>query len=100
GESAAPASAGTGSVFADVHLLSCRQDPNRVTVEALVSGGTTDQIFFSSGGAGTALIEIWRQGGAAPGGGLFENTYPSLATPHVDAADSLGTPAVPATPSD
>ena len=89
-----------GATFGDVFLLPSQQDPFRLTLQALITGGDTQTIFYSSPSAGT-LNEIWREGETAPDDtATFTTTYPSFDAPFVQVPDDLGSPAFAATLSD
>jgi hypothetical protein len=92
--------AGGGALYDDCILLDCEHDPNRVTIQALVTGGTTDRLYLGSPGPGS-VQEILREGGDAPGGTAhFTNTFPSLGTSYVHHADNLDSMAFTATLDD
>lgn len=94
-------SAGDGSYLGDCRLLSCSQDPSRLTIEALVAGGTTDRIFASSAGPDVSADEIFRQGEEAPDAdGEFWSSYPSLSASFATAASDNGSLAFSAKLSD
>ena len=81
---------GVGAIASQATLLSMENEPTRITMEVLVSGGSTDRVYVSAPSP-TTLNEIFREGDAAPGGGNFLNTYPSLALTQEICAERDGT---------
>lgn len=74
-----------------------QQDPSRVTIQALITGGDTQMIFFSSPAAGT-LNEIWREGTTLTSEtGAFTTSYGSFGDPWTNATDHTGSVAFQAT---
>jgi hypothetical protein len=89
-----------GATYGDLLLLETENNPARLTIEALITGGDTDQIFVSSPAAGT-LNEIWREGTIPPGEtAAFTNTYGSLGETFPNITDDVGSVAFAATLSD
>ena len=80
-----------GGLVNAIALLDAEIDPNRVTAMATVASGSTSLVFYGIHDA-SALTEICRQGGAAPGAGgaTFTSTFPSVGVPRSNDTDSAG----------